>query len=382
LRFRALDSWRGICALLVAAHHLEVRGFFYWQPLVRNAWLFVDFFFVLSGFVIAHAYGENLSHGQEIRSFVIRRFARLWPLHATILAALVAIEFFHLAISHIHPIAGDYVAFSEGRSPYAIVTDFFLVQSFGLHPFETWNGPAWSISVEFFTYLLFAAVSAAAPKRSLRLLLSLVLAVGGVIVLARYSDFGMRETFHWSLPRCVFGFFLGTLTYEAWRRGACDVVRGTGAEIAAIVLVLVFVTLVPGHAALEYLATPLFCVVVLVFAADRGFVSRALAMSGPSALGRWSYSIYMVHTLVLVAAFSSVRVAESMFGQHWLVLSRDGQASVPAGGIMLSSLLYLAYLSATVALASQSWRFVELPGQSYFGNFARPKPVVSEALVT
>src|SRR5258708_14456580 len=63
LRFRALDSWRGICALLVAAHHLEARGFIYWQPLVRNAWLFVDFFFVLSGFVIAHAYGANLSHG-------------------------------------------------------------------------------------------------------------------------------------------------------------------------------------------------------------------------------------------------------------------------------------------------------------------------------
>jgi peptidoglycan/LPS O-acetylase OafA/YrhL len=380
LRFRALDSWRGICALLVAAHHLEARGFIYWQPLGRNAWLFVDFFFVLSGFVIAHAYGEKLSQGPEIRSFVIRRFARLWPLHVTIQGALVAIEFSHLAISHLYPIAGDYVAFTQGRSPTAILTNIFLVQSLGLHSYETWNGPAWSISVEFFTYLLFAAVCAAAPKRSLRLLLSLVLALVGAFILARYSDFGMRETFHWSLARCVFGFFLGTLTYEAWRRGASNVVGGTGGEIVAIVLVLLFVTYVPGHAALEYLATPLFCIVVLTFAADRGLVSRALATRVPAALGRWSYSIYMVHTLVLVMAFSSVRVVETILDRHWLVLSENGHASVPATGSLIASLLYLAYLSATVALAALSWHFVELPGQKYFGNFVRPKPVIAEAV--
>lgn len=381
MRFRALDSWRGICALLVAAHHLEARGFLYWQPLVRNAWLFVDFFFVLSGFVIAHAYGEKLSNGPEIRSFVIRRFARLWPLHVTVLAALIVLEFAHLAISHVHPLAGDYTAFTQGRSPYAIVTNLFLAQALGLHPFETWNGPAWSISVEFFTYLLFAIVCLVAPRRSLRLLFALVLAVGGVFILARYSDFGMRETFHWSLVRCVFGFFLGTLIYEAWRRGASEVVAGTSAEIAALILVLGFVTFAPGHAALEYFATPLFCIVVLVFAADRGLVSRALATRGPSALGRWSYSIYMVHTLVLVMAFSSARIAETVFGLHWLDVSPNGQASVATDDAS-SFVLFLAYLGATVALAALTWRYVELPGQRYFGNFVRPKPVIAEALPT
>jgi len=382
MRFRALDSWRGICALLVAAHHLEARSFLYWQPLVRNAWLFVDFFFVLSGFVIAHAYGEKLSSGPQVRSFVIRRFGRLWPLHVTILAALIAIEFAHLAISHIHPLAGDYAAFTQGRSPYAIVTNLFLVQALGLHPFDTWNGPAWSISVEFFTYILFAIVCLAAPKRTLRLLFSLVLAVGGVFILARYSNFGMRETFQWSLARCVFGFFWGTLTYEAWRRGASDVLAGTGSEIAAIMLALVFVTYAPGHAAIEYFATPLFCVVVLVFAADRGLVSRALATRGPSALGRWSYSIYMVHTLVLVMAFSSARVVESALGLHWLDLTQHGQASVPALGGPFSAVLYLVYLSATIVLAAFTWRFVERPGQRYFANFVPAKPDLVEALPT
>src|SRR6266481_3614526 len=158
IRFRALDGWRGVCALLVAAHHIELHGFLYWQPLVRNAWLFVDFFFVLSGFVIAHAYGGHLEKGPEIKAFVIRRFGRLWPLHVTMLAALVGLELVHLLIAHWHPIVGERAAFTADRSSFAILTNLFLVQSFGLHGFETWNGPAWSIGAEFYTYLIFAVV--------------------------------------------------------------------------------------------------------------------------------------------------------------------------------------------------------------------------------
>jgi peptidoglycan/LPS O-acetylase OafA/YrhL len=374
LRFRALDGWRGICALLVAAHHLEVRGFLYWQPLVRNAWLFVDFFFVLSGFVIAHAYGDKLSQAAEVKTFVIRRFARLWPLHAAVLGALVGIELSHLAIQHWHPIAGDHPAFTADRSPFAIVTNLFLVQALGFHRFDTWNGPAWSISVEFCTYLVFSALCVLMPKRPGRLLASLALALVAAALLAGYSDFGMRETFHWALPRCIFGFFLGTLTYEAWRSGAAKSVAGTWLEVAALTLVVAFVTIVPGNAALEYLAPPLFCLVVLVFASGSGWISRVLSLRGPAALGRWSYSIYMVHTLVLVAFFSATRIAELSFGRHWLIHLPNGAAMVAAPDVAITALLYLAYLSGVVGVSALTWRFIEQPGQRVFENFARSLP--------
>ena len=90
-RFRALDGWRGICALLIALHHFPARGFVYHLPLVRNSWLLVDFFFVLSGFVIAHAYSERLTHANQFKPFAIRRFFRLWPLHVCVLAAFIAL---------------------------------------------------------------------------------------------------------------------------------------------------------------------------------------------------------------------------------------------------------------------------------------------------
>jgi peptidoglycan/LPS O-acetylase OafA/YrhL len=382
LRFKALDSWRGICALLVAAHHLEVHGFPYWQPLVRNAWMFVDFFFVLSGFVIAHAYGNRLADGVDIRSFVIRRFGRLWPLHVTVLAALVLLELSRLAIAHWHPLAGERIAFTADRSVYTLITNLFLVQSLGLHPYETWNGPAWSISTEFFTYLIFAAVCFVAPRRAMRLIVSASLALAGVFVLARFSQFGMRETFTWALPRCVYGFFLGTLVYEAWRRGASKMIGGTAAETAAVVLVIAFVTFVPGHAELEYLATPVFGIAVLVFAAGRGEISHLLTMRAPSALGRWSYSIYMVHTLVLVLFFSGVHVAELALKRQWLIHLPNGQAIVDLGNGAGNSVLFVTYLAATVGLAAWTWKRIELPGQAFFGSFVRSRPAVTGAQMT
>src|SRR5688500_7682636 len=92
MRFKALDGWRGLCALSVALMHLNFAGNYQDVHFVDNAYLFVDFFFVLSGFVISHSTWDRLSSTQDLTSFVVRRFARLWPLHATVIAILVPIE--------------------------------------------------------------------------------------------------------------------------------------------------------------------------------------------------------------------------------------------------------------------------------------------------
>jgi peptidoglycan/LPS O-acetylase OafA/YrhL len=57
VRFLALDSWRGLCAVLVAAMHFQGAWHFYDASFLHNCYLLVDFFFVLSGFVLAHAQG-------------------------------------------------------------------------------------------------------------------------------------------------------------------------------------------------------------------------------------------------------------------------------------------------------------------------------------
>jgi peptidoglycan/LPS O-acetylase OafA/YrhL len=55
-RYVVLDSWRGICAILVALFHIPLQWHFQGASFVRGSWLFVDFFFVLSGFALAAAF--------------------------------------------------------------------------------------------------------------------------------------------------------------------------------------------------------------------------------------------------------------------------------------------------------------------------------------
>src|SRR3546814_7076460 len=131
-RFDALDSWRGICALAVALFHfpvLGVRAF----PLVSHAYVFVDFFFVLSGFVIAYGSEQKLAAGGDRWRFILKRFGRLWPLHVAVLALFVAVA-----------IVRGQVNADERHSVAAIFTNLAMIQGLGVHSDLTWNGPSWS----------------------------------------------------------------------------------------------------------------------------------------------------------------------------------------------------------------------------------------------
>src|SRR6266849_4191854 len=86
-RFEVLNSWRGICAMMIVLYHFPAFFFFSDTALIRSNWLFVDFFFVLSGFVTTHGYANNLTTVGSALAFVRRRFFRLYPLHVCTLAA-------------------------------------------------------------------------------------------------------------------------------------------------------------------------------------------------------------------------------------------------------------------------------------------------------
>ncbi len=355
-RFDVLDGWRGVCAVLVALHHFSANGYIAALPLIRNAWLFVDFFFVLSGFVITHAYSQKLRSGPEFGIFAWRRFARLWPLHVAVLGAFVVLELIRLATT------GD--GFTGERTPLALLANLALVQSLGVTNGLTWNTPSWSISTEFYTYLVFAAACATTGKQALRVTLSVVLTAGGLAVLLVFSRYGMRETFDWGFFRCLFGFFAGSLTYEVWKRGWFANHAGSLAEIATVGIALAFLVFVPGHRAFEYFAVPVFALLVLVFAQEHGIVSRAMRARAVAALGRWSYSIYMVHMLVLALFFSALDSG----GTDWIAKLPDGAEEILLGNRIAADALMLTYLAGAIALAAFTWRFIELPGQGLFGS--------------
>ena len=145
-RFEALDAIRGICALLVVLFHIPVYHALKGSQTFANLQFCVDMFFALSGFVLCHAYGSRLNNGADGARFFVTRFARLWPLHVTVLVLFVGIEIVKLVFLRADgSFALDSKPFGEGRTPWELVTNLLFLQSFNLHPGLSWNGPAWTL---------------------------------------------------------------------------------------------------------------------------------------------------------------------------------------------------------------------------------------------
>jgi len=181
--FEALDGWRGVCACFVVLFHFHGYSPLFAWPLARHGFLFVDFFFVLSGFVIAWNYEKRLDSAPAVKRFLVLRLGRVYPLHAFMLLCFVAYELGWLLWGP----AGT-ALFTGGSKPSAIASNLLLLQSLHVHDGLTWNGPSWSISAEFWTYVLFAL---AAVSMGLRNGLLALAAIAPPLMLLQLSDTGI-----------------------------------------------------------------------------------------------------------------------------------------------------------------------------------------------
>lgn len=364
MRYRALDGWRGICAVLVAVHHFHVNSHLYDVPLIGNGYLFVDFFFVLSGFVICHAWGARIRRPPDFRLFMARRFARVWPLHAVVLALFVMVEAAKAAALSASALTAENAPFSGDTMPQAIATNLLLVHALGLHDRATWNYPSWSISTEFYTYAFFGLLCLAGLAR--RLAPVAVMAAAGAAVVAAFSREWLHTIADFGFFRCIYGFFIGCavhhlVTRRKWRPG------GSLAEAAVVAVVAAVVSASPKAAPLSMAAPLVFGLAVAVFAAERGVLSRLLLTTPVQALGTWSYSIYLVHSLLLVVVGRTVTVLERGAGlalTETVVVNGQARPLLDLGGVWGGDLAVLAFIAALVAVSALAWRWVERPGQA------------------
>lgn len=315
MRFQVLDSWRGMAALLVALFHFRFLGHFYEFSFVRNGWLWVDFFFVLSGFVITHAYRERLRSVRGIAYFAIRRFGRLWPLHAAILAIFLCFESLKWALIKAGVLENAIPAFAAGSvySVPSLITNLLLVQSLGFHDGLTWNTPSWSISTEFYACLAFA-LACVLPRRMFKL--TVAIAMGASFAMVAQSGSYLNTTYDFGFFRCVLGFLAGHVTYSAFQMlRQSGKTPSTPLEAGALIATVLFVSML-GYGASTLAAPLVFSAVVLVFASEGGHVSALLARKPFQKLGEWSYSIYMVHMLVFMVASRGLLAAERATGRQ------------------------------------------------------------------
>jgi peptidoglycan/LPS O-acetylase OafA/YrhL len=368
-RIDSLDALRGLCALSVALYHFHTSGTLSNLPFIRHGWMLVDFFFVLSGFVITAAYADDLHKGYPIGRFLLLRLARIWPLHAVMLLCFLALELSKVWVQ-VPPFPP---MFAPPRELGSFFANLLLLQIFGLYDTVTWNAPSWSIAAEFWVYVLAAVLFRFAGRERTTVLV----VTAGLCALAIFlaGEPFLNLTYSGSVIRCLLGFSIGSLTWSVFERGAAQAhatpaatsaethrVRSTAREVLAIFAVGTAIWFLDGGPLT--LALPLlFAACVLVLAQQDGLVSRVLSRRVPVWLGTISYSIYMTHLFVegrlLDILTIAGRVLDTQYVERVVV---DGVAK----RIVIGSELFINCTLATLILlilgvSYASYRLVEQP---------------------
>lgn len=356
-RFETLDGWRGLAALAITFYHVPVVHAFRDMAGWKNLEFFVDFFFVLSGFVICHAWGKRIATKNDAKTFMIRRFWRVWPLHIVILGVFLAIECAEwLAVKTIGLSLGE-APFTGPSSIPSLLSNIVLMQSLNLHGTTTWNGPAWSISVEFWTYLAFALVMLFAAGRTWVMAL---VAASGALVIALFSPIWLFATHDFGLARALYGFFAGAVAYRLLAPQADAARSGSLLEIAAVLAMFAWMA-GTGKNWTSLLAPIVFVGLVVVFARGGGVLTRFLMSKPVQLLGLWSYSIYLVHTLIYYGLRIVLVAAEKKLGWTFTASGAGSERLFSFGGSVANMIVILALLALTIAISALTYRLIEKP---------------------
>ena len=178
----SLEAFRGIAALSVAIYHWCEFTIWHDNSVIDNFYLFVDFFFVLSGFIMAYVHRERIVDGMSTARFVVLRLARLYPVHIFMLAAFLGLEAFKLILDGFGALPLRSPPFSAERvSGESFAANLVLTQAFGQFEKLTWNETSWSISIEFYLYIVFALICLAGILQTWLGRACLALSVAGVL---------------------------------------------------------------------------------------------------------------------------------------------------------------------------------------------------------
>lgn len=355
---RPLTSLRGIAAVLVVVFHFKlVTGeslpFDAYTAFLSGGYLWVDFFFVLSGFVIAYAYAADFAAAglRPYGGFLWRRLARIWPLHVFVMLLLIPTELAKYVIGwHDRP------PFAEGNTAGEFIAGVALVHAWNLFDHLTWNWPSWSISTEWAAYLLFPALLPIFHRSRLAIVIGAVplLLAGVALLVALYPRGDLDITFDFGVVRCLLSFALGICAHRLFCEMADRRLKLPADGLLALALVAVAAIL---HFGLHpVLAVAAFFFVVLLAAMARGPTSRLLDSPPLHFLGLISYSIYLVQYPVQRVVYMLLR---GRFGDHL-------DPAIAATAMILS-------LGLVVGLAVFTYSFVELPARRFMTARA-PRP--------
>ncbi|MEQ1497751.1 MAG: acyltransferase [Novosphingobium sp.] len=362
-RFTALDSLRGIAALGVAVHHIQATSGPASWALFVNGGSFVDFFFVLSGFVITGVYGERLAEGFSLLKYAVLRLGRVWPLHLFMVFAGLSLELLSLVVGS-HGLSAS-APFSGLHDPLHFITALFLIDGWIPNWTNYYSRASWTISVEI---LLYALAALALRYRRVGPALFGVLALLGLFAMLQGWQAPLAS---YAIQRGLTGFALGMACWYAHLRlGQARLAQPGLLEGAALGCLFVAIAYPPQFPTLAVIVPS--ALVVLVFARQQGAISRVLCTGPWVWLGQVSYALYMVHAMVKGRAIDALVLLSRYSGMPMADWSWDDM--VPVKRIILaplpSTLVQLGIVAAMLLAAHLAHVWIEEPARQWSRRYA------------
>lgn len=350
LHFDSLTGIRGIAACWVVIFHMKpyfsINENSWYFPLLDKGYLAVDLFFILSGFVIYMNYADKLGNISSIKSFLIKRIARIYPLHFIVLICYlsvpIAIYFF-----------SSQKIISTSFSIKLFIANLFLYQSWNANNPLSWNVPAWSISTEWFSYLAFCGLSFFYKKIAKHIWLAVLLIIIICITIAflchnkGYLSIG-HQIPEFGIYRCLFEFMLGNLL--------ALILLQDGIKIPILLNLLFFFGCVlllfdVYKGGLDYFTVPLaFCFFITILVTTNWWIVKILEFKVFVYLGEISYSIYMWHYLI----------------REWfkIFFLRNNM-------LIFDSIHLSAYFIFLIVLSHYSYKYIEIHARKKLASFSR-----------
>lgn len=339
-----LTTLRGILAIMIVFYHYNYNmvsnkvNFSFLSPIFQNGYYAVDGFFTLSGFVISYAYMDKLSRLRfiQVLKFLILRLARIYPVHILTL-------FFYAIV-----LWGFNLKLPGNHSLIDFVYNVLLINSWGVCKDFNWNGPSWSISSEWFLYLVFPFLAAIFHK--LKNFKTNIL----LILLVLFNEFYIKQNnisaanffLDRGIIRGFFQFLYGILAFRIYVRFPKKHVICDYCSVIIFLCLLSIFFFSPYKSGMERNNTFEDGVVVLnmmliIFFLSKcnGFILKLFSLKILQTLGLISYSLYMIH----------------------LPLSQIMEYLMANTGFKSSEVIILLYTFLLVSISYMIYKFIELP---------------------
>jgi len=346
-RLPALTSVRFLAALHVCVFHMYamkiVNGAGIFHRVASIGYVGVNFFFVLSGFILVYTYADR---GTPAREFWWARFARIYP--AYLFALLMAAPFFFYVCLKMHPAPIPFLIWPQNHLITSCLLVLPLVQSWVPGAALAWNAPAWSLSDEAFFYLLFPALLLWLAKKNKSAWLGIALVCGLVSLALTVSYAAFRPDgvgfvddnsyFTWLnvikfFPLVRFPeFLLGACCGFLFLRNSVNRKWGTALVsmgVAYFALMVALAPRIPYPILHDSALTPGFALIIFGLALRPAW-SRVLEFWPLVLLGDASYSFYLLHSNLLGMVFQPT--GEPMHLAWWKLI----------GGVMVPVAISIA----------------------------------------